>query len=79
MAVVHHRAALGPDWVLGEPVNFSVSMNIYSDDGSLVAGDVGVPDLAAGQDEQGVFFVDYGERGRAGGGAEAQLWRAAVE
>lgn len=78
-ATVHQRPKLGADWVLGQPVNFAVLMNIHSYDGTLLNPDIGLPDLPIGQDDIGVFVVDYGERGRIGRGLEATLLRFRVE
>ena len=55
-------------------------MNVYTLSGELVKSDIPLPDLAVGQDNEGVFVVDYGELGlgRAGDKMNATLVRIAV-
>jgi hypothetical protein len=78
VASVHYRPKLTVDWVFGQPVNFTVLMNIHRHDGTRVRADVPLPDLSVGQDEEGVFVVDYGSRGRSGSSPEITLSRYPV-
>ena len=78
IAVVHVRPRLESGWVFGQQLNFTALMNVYTLSGELVKGDVPLPDLAIGQDEEGVFAVDYGEQGRAGDKMNVTLVRIAV-
>ena len=71
-ATAHARPNLPPGWTLGQPVSFSVLMNVHSYAGALVRADVDLPGLPIGQDEEGVFAVSYGTAG------QATLWRIAV-
>lgn len=73
IATVHARPRLKADWMLGQPVDFTVLMNLHSYDGRLVRADLELPDLPVGQDADSVFVIDYGERGRAGSSPVATL------
>jgi len=73
IATIHARPRLKADWVLGQPIDFTVLMNLHSYDGRLVRADLELPDLPVGQDADNVFVIDYGERGRAGSSPGATL------
>lgn len=73
IATIHARPRLKADWVLGQPLDFTVLMNLHSYDGRLVGADLELPDLPVGQDADSVFVIDYGERGRAGSSPTATL------
>jgi len=73
VVTIHARPRLGADWVFGQPVEFTVLLNLHSYDGRLVWEDIELPDLPIGQDSENVFVVDYGERGRAGTSPAATL------
>ena len=78
IAVVHVRPRLESGWIFGQQLNFVALMNVYTLSGELVKSDIPLPDLAVGQDDEGVFVVDYGERGRAGDKMNVTLVRIAV-
>lgn len=78
IAVIHLRPRLEPGWVFGQQLNMVALMNVYTLSGQLVKADIPLPDMAVGQDDEGVFVVHYGGRGRAGDRINATLVRIAV-
>ncbi len=77
IAVVHVRPRLELGWVFGQQLDFVALMNVYTLSGELVKSDVPLPDLAVGQDDEGVFVVDYGKQGRRGDKTSVTLVRIA--
>lgn len=75
VATVHARPKIERDWVFGQPLNFSVLMNLHQTTGTLVRADLELPDLPLGHNDQGIFTIDYGEQGRVGASPQIRLSR----
>ena len=64
LAVVHTLHAT-TDWRPGQIMQFSVFLNLFSSTGEPLVVDVGLPDLSIGRSGEHIYFLDYGEAGRA--------------
>lgn len=64
LAVVHALHAT-TDWRPGQIMQFSVFLNLFSSTGERLVADVGLPDLSIGRSGEHIYFLDYGEAGRA--------------
>ena len=64
LAVVHTLHAT-TDWRPGQIMQFSVFLNLFSSTGERLVADVGLPDLSIGRSGEHIYFLDYGEAGRA--------------
>ena len=64
LAVVHTLHAT-TDWRPGQIMQFSVFLNLFSSTGEPLVADVGLPDLSIGRSGEYIYFLDYGEAGRA--------------
>ena len=64
LAVVHTLYAT-KDWRPGQIMQFSVFLNLFSSAGERLVADVGLPDLSIGRSGEHIYFLDYGEAGRA--------------
>ena len=78
IATFHSQARLEPDWILGQFIDRTVFMNVHAYDGTRLRTDVAVPELPVGNDDTGVFFVDYGAPGRQNGQPVLTLVRIPV-
>jgi hypothetical protein len=64
VATIHTTNVVSADWTFTTPVRFKVLMNVHRLDGSPIALDVPLADLPIGRDENHLYVVDYGAKGR---------------
>jgi thiol-disulfide isomerase/thioredoxin len=64
VATIHTTNDVPTDWNFTTPVRFKVLMNLHRLDGSPIALDILLPDLPIGRDEDHLYVVDYGAKGR---------------
>jgi thiol-disulfide isomerase/thioredoxin len=63
VATVHTTNDIPADWNF-QSSRFKVLMNLHRLDGSPIALDIPLPDLPIGRDEDHLYVVDYGAKGR---------------
>ena len=63
IATIHATNDIPADWNFQSP-RFKVLMNLHQLDGSPIALDIPLPDLPIGRDEDHLYVVDYGAKGR---------------
>jgi hypothetical protein len=78
IAVVHYLVDLPQGWTFGQQVQFKVAMNVYRDDGRVLAADVPLPELTIGQDDTHLYVADYGPGRRGGDHERVSILRVAV-
>jgi thiol-disulfide isomerase/thioredoxin len=64
VATIHTTNDVSADWNFTTPVRFKVLMNLHRLDGSPIALDIPLADLPIGRDEDHLYVVDYGAKGR---------------
>ena len=64
VATIHTTNDVSADWNYTRPVRFKVLMNLHRLDGSPIALDIALADLPIGRDEDHLYVIDYGAKGR---------------
>jgi len=80
LVVTHYLLDVPPGWKMGGPgrPQFKVRMNILANSGDPIHLDVLLPELAVGADDEALFVVDYGAKGRQGAHESVTVLRVAV-
>ena len=66
LVVTHDVTQVPPGWTIASPERpqFKVRMNILTLDGEMKHTDVDLPELSVGADDEALYVVDYGDKGR---------------
>lgn len=78
IGTVHSVVRFPPGWRFGEFAQPQVFLNLHARDGHRLVADIGLPELPVGRDADGIYVVDYGEKGRQGSHDEVAILRIPV-
>jgi hypothetical protein len=79
LVVVHYVLDVPTGWQMGnvQPPQFRAKINVLTTDGKPLHVDLPVPELPVGSDEDALYVVDYGPRGRQGAHETVTVLRVA--
>lgn len=68
LVVVHYLLDVPPGWTMGEVrrPQFKARINVLTADGKPLHVDLPLPELPVGNDQEALYLVDYGPKGREG-------------
>lgn len=68
LVVVHYLLDVPPGWKMGEVrrPQFKARINVLATDGKPLHVDLPLPELPVGNDQEALYLVDYGPKGREG-------------
>ena len=68
LVVVHYLLDVPPGWKMGHPQRpqFKARINVLTTDGTLLHVDLPVPEPPVGNDNETLYLVAYGPKGREG-------------
>ncbi len=79
IGTVHSFLRFPSGWRFGEFIQPQVFLNLHARDGRRRVADIGLPELPVGRDADGLYVVDYGEKGRQGSHLEVSILRIPVK
>jgi len=66
VVIAHYFLELPKDGMIGAPPQFKTRINVLTDAGVPLDVDIAMPELPVGSDNEAVYVVDYGSKGRQG-------------
>jgi len=80
LVVSHYVMQVAPGWTIASPdrPQFKVRMNVMTSDGEMKHPDVDLPELPVGADDESLYVVDYGDKGRQGAHESVTVLRIAI-
>jgi hypothetical protein len=79
LVVVHYLLDVPSGWKMGgvQRPQFKARINVLTTDGTPLGVDLPVPELPVGSDQEALYVVDYGPRGREGAHETVTVLRVA--
>jgi hypothetical protein len=80
LVVSHYVMQVAPGWTIASPERpqFKVWMNVMTSDGEMKHPDVDLPELPVGADDDSLYVVEYGDKGRQGAHESVTVLRIAI-